>query len=396
VWIKREILANTIKKRSADHPIVVLTGSRQAGKTSLLRRAFPDHAYVSLDLPLLAEEAEQDGTGFLARHGEPLIVDEVQHAPGLLPYLKLAVDEARHNCGRFVLTGSQKFASMKGVTESLAGRVALLECHSLPAEDLEEQLGDRGEGDELARWMWLGGYPEVHARQLDPIRFYADYLATYLERDVRQLLGVRSLRDFNRFLRLAASRSGQLFNASAMAADIGISPNTAKAWLSVLEASGVVYLLPPFYRNIGKRLVKTPKLYFLDTGLAAFLVGLRSPEALLGSSMLGAMFETWFIGQVVRWHANRGLPADLYFYRDHYGHEVDLVIPWGEKMKLFECKWTAPAARVVKGFDEIVRLLGEENVVSRTLVTSARGYRKLSHHGISLDDTVSLASLGSG
>ena len=270
MWIPRE-LAAALAEVGATRPAVVLTGCRQAGKTSLLVRAFPDHTYVSLDVPMIAEEAEHSGEGFLKQHQPPVIIDEVQYAPTLLRHVKADIDRHRDETGRFLITGSQDFSLMEGVTESLAGRSSVLSLHSLSAREYEAWSGTSLDRDGLVTWMLRGGYPELHSRSLDAERFFGDYLATYLERDVRSILGVRSLRDFDRFMRLCAARTGQLVSYSSLATDLGVSPNTVKSWLSVLEASNVVLLLEPFFENLGKRIVKTPKLYFLDTGLCSYL-----------------------------------------------------------------------------------------------------------------------------
>jgi predicted AAA+ superfamily ATPase len=219
--------------------------------------------------------------------------------------------------------------------------------------------------------MHRGGYPELWATDLVPERYFSDYVATYLERDVRQAINVRSLRDFERFLRLCAIRTGQLVNTNALATDVGVSVNTVKSWLSVLEASNVIYLLPPYFRNLGKRVVKAPKLYFLDTGLCSYLAGFRNASDLNDSPLVGAFFESLAVGQVVRAYANRGLTPPLYFFRDHHGHEVDIVIPVGDRVHLLECKW-AERATVSKSFEAVARAFGEDHVLSRMVVTTAR------------------------
>jgi len=390
MWIAREI-APRLRALARERPVLVLTGPRQTGKTSLLRRLFPRHGYASLDLPLDAAEAADSGEAFLARHPAPLIVDEIQYAPALLRHIKARVDAEHARAGRYVVTGSQKFGLMQGVTESLAGRAAVVTLHSLSLAELERWSGERAEGERLLEWCRAGGYPEVHARGLDPARFFADYVATYLERDVRQALEVRSLRDFERFLRLLALRSGQLLSLASVASDVGVSPNTAKSWLAVLEASNVIFLLEPYYRNLGKRIVKAPKLYFLDTGLLCFLAGLRSARELRASGLLGAIFETLALGQWLRSRANRGLDPDIYYYRDHHGHEVDFVVPAGEKLHLIECKWSASAAQLPRGFAEIERLVGAANVLSRTLVTPSRTHRALRGGALRLSSCVEIA-----
>jgi predicted AAA+ superfamily ATPase len=391
VWIPRDlvtILRSTAKQR----PAILLTGSRQAGKTSLFEHTFPDYGYVSLDLPALAEEADDSGEQFLARHPPPLIIDEVQYAPRLFRYLKNAIDRHRRENGRYLLTGSQKFHLMHGISESLAGRVSIVELHSLSLREIEAFAGTPLGRDQIVDWMWRGGYPELVAESLPPRRFYADYVATYLERDVRQVLQVRNLRDFDRFLRLCALRTGQLLSMNSLASEVGVATNTIKSWLGVLEASNIVYLLPPYFRNLGKRLVKAPKLYFLDTGLACFLAGFDSPQALAGSGHLGAMFETLVLGQIVRRSTNRGEPPSVCYYRDHYGNEVDFVLPVGEKARLIECKWSETPNSDTRGFREMESLLGPRGVLGKTIITPRRGRRMVGD--TSIDDCVELASLG--
>ncbi len=339
----------------------------------MLQMVLPNYDYVSLDLPNIAQQAEESGEDFLARHPGPVIIDEVQYAPKLFRHLKAAIDRERDRAGRYVLTGSQVFPLFEEASESLAGRLAILNLHSLSLHELSAGETAPMDRHRILEWMFMGGYPEVHASALEADRFYSDYVATYLERDVRQMLEVRNLRDFNRFLRLVAVRTGQMLQLNSLASDLGVTVNTVKSWLSVLETSGIVRFLEPYYRNLGKRMVKTPKLYFLDTGLVCFLAGLKSPEALRDSTMLGAVFETLAFGQLVRSYAHRGYQADLYYYRDHTGKEVDFVIPVGEKLELFEVKWAEEIPAELSGFKEIDKLIGPENVVSRTLITPDPG-----------------------
>lgn len=367
-------LEPTLREHFATRPALLLTGSRQAGKTWLLRDAFPDASYLNLDLPSLAEEAETAGEQFLGRHPPPVVLDEVQYAPRLFRPLKNAIDADRETNGRYLLTGSQKFALMEAVPESLAGRVAIFELHSLSLREIETWMGRRMERDDVLLRLFTGGYPELVAKELAPARYYADLVATYLERDVRQAINVRNLRDFDRFLRLTALRTGQLLNLNALASEVGVSAPTLKEWLSVLEASNIVYLLPPYFGNLGKRLVKAPKLYFLDTGLACFLAGFESVAAVASSAMLGALFETQVLGQLVRYFHHAGRRANVYFVRDQHGSEVDFVVPVGEALHLLECKWAEMPARP-KAFDGIVKQIGEARVLSRTVITPVRGIR---------------------
>lgn len=388
MWIKREI-ESTLREASETRPAVVVTGCRQTGKTSLLTRAFPDHRYVSLDVPVVGEEAETSGGEFLRRHSPPVIIDEVQYAPTLLRHIKSDIDAHRGEAGRFLITGSQKFPLMAGVSESLAGRSSVLTLHTLSAREFQAWSGETIDGAALLEWIRRGGYPELHACDLDTQRFYSDYLATYLERDVRSVLGVRSLRDFDRFMRLCASRTAQLVSFSSLATDLGVSPNTVRSWLSVLDASNVVYLLEPYFENLGKRIVKSPKLYFLDTGLCCFLLGARAPRDVSNSPLLGALFETHVLGQIVRHFANLGRRPDLYFYRDHHGREVDFVIPSAGRFKLIECKWTESPSAAQRGFAEIESLAGTSRIISKTVVTPLRGARPLSE-GVRAADSVGL------
>lgn len=390
MWIERDIQA-LLRQAAATRPVLLLTGARQTGKTSLCQETFKHHRFVSLDLPRIAEEAETSGEQFLETYKPPVIIDEIQYAPALFRYIKNWVDAHRKENGALVLTGSQKFELMAGVSESLAGRIEILPLMPLSLHELERWSGKKAETSQLLEWILKGGYPELYAEGLDFERFYSSYVATYLERDVRQILQVRNLRDFDRFMRLAALRTGQLFSLHSFSSDVGVSPNTIKDWLSVLNASQIVSLVEPYYENLGKRLVKTPKLYFLDTGLACFLAGLRSTRDLSASVLLGPLFETLVFGQIVRWHANKGKTLKLYFYRDHSGTEVDFVVPIGDKLKLYECKWTEVSGPI-KSFHTLAKAVGEKRILSRSLITPVRG-RRTAKDGTLIEDCVELKSL---
>jgi predicted AAA+ superfamily ATPase len=390
VWIERQMAA-FLRAEAAQRPALLLTGIRQAGKTSLLERTFPNHGYVSLDLPVAAEQAESSGSQFLADHPPPVIIDEVQYAPKLLRYLKVAIDRRRTQVGQYLLTGSQKLALMAGVSESLAGRIGVAELHTLSLGEIERSQRRPLDRRALLDAMVTGGFPELVAQTLDPQRYYASYVATFLERDVRQALQVKSLRDFERFLRLCAVRTGQLLSMNSFAADIGVSPNTIRSWLSVLAASNVVMLLEPYHRNLGKRVIKTPKLYLLDTGLACFLAGLPDARSLGQSGLLGGMFETLVLGQIVRHYANRGERASISFFRDYAGSEVDFVVERGNQVRLVECKWSETPPTHHRAFDELSLLLGEERDVARTIATPERVRRTVS--GVEIVGCVDLAWL---
>ena len=315
-------------------PILAITGPRQSGKTTLAKSLNPGRAYVSLEEPDQRELALVDPRGFLARFPDGAVGDEAQHAPDLMSYLQGLVD-ARRRMGDFVLTGSQQFGLMSRITQSLAGRVGRIEL--LPFS-LPELAGAGLLPGDLDTLLWRGAYPPLYDRPLAPGDWFPSYIATYLERDVRQLLAVRDLTLFQRFVRLCAARTGQLLNLSALANDCGISHTTAREWLSVLEASYLVLLLPPYFRNFGKRLVKTPKLYFLDTGLAAALLGIRDSAALNIHPQRGALFETLVIGEFVKQRFNAGQPAGLWFWRDNTGNEVDLLFESGTRLQPVEIK----------------------------------------------------------
>lgn len=368
--ISREI-EPVLRRLLAQRPCVVLTGCRQTGKTWLARSVLPHATYVTLDLPSVAEQAEGSGQRFLEQHPAPCVIDEVQYAPALFRNLKVAIDRTRDRSGAYLLTGSQRFVLMKGVTESLAGRAAILELSPLSLAEIEAARGQRAEGDRLLEWMWQGAFPELHARDLDAAEFHASLIATYLERDVRSLLAVRNLRDFERFLRLLAVRAGSLLEIGALAADTGISVNTAKAWLGVLEASGVLLLTPPWFENIGKRLVKSPKVYFLDTGLLCALLSIESQRALAKTSLRGAVFENLVHAELVKSFTNRGARPRIHFYRDHAGVEVDFVIPEADRLHLIEVKYQERAA-LPKGFKQVASAVGDARIASRCVVTARR------------------------
>lgn len=320
-------------------PVVVVTGPRQAGKSTLLRHALPDWRLVSLEDPDVREFAEHDARGFLDRHPAPLVIDEAQRVPALFSYLQTRVDAAGA-MGRYVLSGSQQFSLLAGITQSLAGRASLIELYPLRLKELV----DAGRAPEsLHRLIAAGGYPALYSRALldeagAVARYHADYVQSYLERDVRSLTAVHDLGNFQRFMRLAAARTGQLLNLNALASDCGIAQPTAASWMNVLEASYVVKRIAPYHRNFGKRLVKTPKLYFLDTGLAAWLLGITGADALATHHAVGALFETWVVAEALKWRAARGDAQPLYFWRDNIGNEADLLLEQDGGLTLVEAK----------------------------------------------------------
>jgi predicted AAA+ superfamily ATPase len=361
MWIARSIGPH-ILRLARSRPVIVLTGARQTGKTSLLRHLFPSLPIVSLDLPSEAEFAENDPRGFLSLYPPPVLIDEVQYAPSLFRHIKVWVDAHRSARGQFILTGSQKFTLMRAVSDSLAGRAQILELEPLSVAEISSSLPRPPVHEIILR----GGFPEIHADpSIDCFFFYRSYIATYLERDVRNLLGVTSLRDFERFLRACALRTGQLLNKSDLARDTGISPSTANQWLSVLEASGQVALLEPWFSNKTKSITKSPKLYLTDTGLACALLNIRTAGDLRRSPLLGQLWETCVFAELRKQETARQLHWSIQYWRNRT-REVDFVIDRGGRFHLYEAKWAENPRR---GDADSLAFLSEElglkNVDSR-------------------------------
>lgn len=324
----------TLERLARGFPVLAITGPRQSGKTTLARATFPNKPYISLENPDEREFAEQDPRRFLARFPDGAILDEVQRCPALLSWLQGVVDE-RQIMGQFVLTGSAQFDLIAGMSQSLAGRVGRVELLPLSLDEMREGTCLPPTLDGL---LLNGSYPAIYQRELAANDWFPNYVATYLERDVRQIIAVRDLSQFQRFVRMCAARSGQLLNLAALGADCGISAVTAREWLSVLEASYLVTRLPPYFQNFGKRLVKSPKLYFLDVGLMAWLLGIRNEVSMATHAARGALFETWVVSELIKQRFNAGQPADLYFWRDSAGHEIDIVFETPTGLQAVEIK----------------------------------------------------------
>lgn len=328
------VAQGTVARMAEGFRVLTITGPRQSGKTTLSRLAFPDKPYVNLEAADERAFALADPRSFLARFPDGAIIDEAQWAPELFSYVQVLVDEDPRP-GRFVLTGSQNFGLLERITQSLAGRVGILQLLPLSLSEL------RGGGiglEDIDPWLHRGFYPALFRGDLDPAAWHGAYVTTYLERDVRQVTYVQDLGVFQRFLALCAARTGQLLNLASLATDCGIAQSTARAWLSVLEASYVVHLLRPHHENLGKRVVKMPKLYFLDVGLAAFLLGIRDAAQLSTHSARGALFETFVIGEFLKARFNAGLRPNLYFWRDNIGTEVDALVEDGRGLFPIEIK----------------------------------------------------------
>jgi len=334
MWIDR-LQELPLRSLVDSRPVVVVTGARQTGKTSLVRRLFGHYHYVSLDLPSEAEQAETAAKLFLERHPAPVIIDEIQYAPSLLRRIKMAVDADRGSNGRFILTGSQPFELMRGITESLAGRSGLLHLEGLTWGEVEKSTRRLSPVNYLLR----GGFPELYEKpEMDARSFYQAYVATYLERDLRSQLKVGRLYDFERFLRACALRTSQVLNRAELARDVGISPSTAGEWLSVLERSGLVALLEPWFSNATKSLVKSPKLHFLDTGLCGFLMGMTDRSDLLASPLGGALWETAVFCELRRLSGLCG-GWQLYYWRDRT-KEADFLLHKAGRFRLADAKWS--------------------------------------------------------
>ncbi len=340
-----------IRQAAEQYPVITLTGPRQSGKTTLIRSMFPDMQYFSLEDPELRSLASEDPRGFLAQFREKgVILDEVQRAPDLFSYIQTCVDEVDRP-GQFILTGSQNFLLMKSISQTLAGRCAIFhllpfsmnELRQLPQPSLED-IGQKipsipePEDANVFDLLFAGFYPRIHDKKLDAQDWLKNYTQTYLERDVRELINIGDLESFRRFMGLCAGRAGQLLNLSSLASDCGITHTTAKRWLSVLETGFIVTLLRPHHQNFNKRLVKTPKLYFLDTGLLCYLLRIRNPKDLLLHASRGAIFENFVVAELFKRRFHDGLEPDLYFWRDSAGHELDIIIDLGNQLIPVEVK----------------------------------------------------------
>jgi len=321
--IKRELQERLIQDAKAFR-IVTILGPRQAGMTTLARMTFKKHKYVSLEEPEMRELATSDPKTFLRRFHPPAILDEIQRVPDLLSYIQGQVDEKPDEKGQFILTGSHQPLLREKIAQSLAGRTSILILYPLGFSEVLSH--DKSYKEDAAyNWIYRGFMPEIFRADLNPTRAYQAYIQTYVERDVRQLIQVKEQLVFERFLKLLAGRTGQLLNFDSLASDVGVSAKTIRNWISVLEASFIVFRLPPYFKNLGKRLVKTPKIYFTDIGLATYLLGIESPRQVDRDPLYGNLFENMVLMELVKFRTSQGKNPELYFYRDSHGNEIDVI-----------------------------------------------------------------------
>lgn len=331
MWITR-LYAEKIDKALKTRPVLILTGVRQSGKSTLLKKHIKNARYITLDNINIAEEIKHNADTFLEKQTEAVIIDEIQYAPNIFRAIKIRVDEHRQDYGKWILTGSQQFGLMKGVTESLAGRARILHLWPLSAEELNSTKLLKNKADML----WRGGYPEVWASNLDTEEFFTDYIHTYLERDIKDIINVKKMHDYRRFLYTLALRAGQITNFTSIANDLNVSLNTVKDWLSTLEICGIISLLPPYHNNLGKRLIKAPKLYFNDNGLLCHLLNIHSLESLEASPLYGAIWENFVFIELAKNELEVG--RNLFYLRDQNGVEIDFIVERNSKTWLIEAK----------------------------------------------------------
>ncbi len=329
--IKRDI-ENILLKLANQYPVVTITGPRQSGKTTLIKYVFPNKKYVNLETPDIRQFALTDPRGFLNQYDDA-ILDEIQRAPDLLSYIQPIVDENKEP-GRFIITGSQQFEVLNNISQSLTGRTALLKLLPFSISEIKNNV-DVSLIDKL---IYNGFYPRIYDMNIDPHQAIGDYIITYVERDIRQLISIKDLNLFEKFLKLCAGRIGQLLNLQSLANDAGISHTTARSWISILEASYIIFLLPPWFNNFSKRLIKSPKLYFYDVGLASYLLGIENEKQVFRDPLRGNLFENLIIIEVLKYRFNKGKKSNLYFYRDSKGLEIDLIYEAGRNIFPIEIK----------------------------------------------------------
>jgi hypothetical protein len=375
--IERNI-AKEINELMLVYPVIALTGPRQSGKTTLLKSMFKDYRYVSLENPDNRLFAEQDPNGFLELYNQKVIFDEVQRVPSLFSYIQTLVDESKI-MGQFILSGSQNFSLIKSITQSLAGRVALFKLLPFDFEELQSQ---NLLPPDYASMIMRGCYPALYDRPIPTTAFYANYIETYVERDLSEILNVKDIRLFRIFLKLCAGRIGQQLNLTNLAKEAGISIPTVKSWLSILESSYIAYQLPPFFNNFNKRLVKSTKLYFYDTGLVSYLLGIKSEKSIQESEFKGALFENMVINEYIKQNYHHNLYHEFYFWRDSNGHEVDLLVSNETAYDIVEIKATKTILpKLFDGLD-LLKNIGKEKINRKILVYGGKESQNRSNYKV--------------
>ncbi len=345
-----------LQQMAIEYPVVTLMGPRQSGKTTIVRATFKNMPYVNLESPEVRALAESDPKGFLSAYPQGAIIDEIQRVPDLLSDIQTNVDERKKN-GQYILTGSHQLLLHEKISQSLAGRTALLTLLPLSLSELAQQKKSNDENDTL----YQGLLPRIHCENQQPTKAYRHYLQTYIERDVRQLIHLKDLATFQKFITICASRIGQLVNYDNIANEIGVSNHTVKHWLSVLEASWVIFRLQPYHANVGKRLVKSPKLYFIEPGLAAYLLGIESVAQMQRDPLRGQLFENLVVLELMKQRYNQGLDPHLYFYRDQQQHEIDVVYKKGHQLIPIEIKSAKTFnQQFLKGIDYFSRIFPQQ------------------------------------
>lgn len=376
------MIKRTIEPVLADlagrYPVVTLTGPRQSGKTTLCRATFPTLKYANLEAPEVRRYAIEDPRGFLTAHRGGVILDEIQRAPELLSYIQDIVDNEKVT-GQFILTGSQQFEVMNTISQSLAGRTALLKLLPLSLSELKTTLSPVS----IDRFLLTGFYPRIYDQGLNPTQALGDYLETYVERDLRQLAALKDLSLFERFLKLCAGRIGQVLNLQSLGNDTGVSHTTTRAWLTLLEASYIILLLPPWHANLSKRLVRSPKLYFHDVGLASFLLGLENETQVGRDPLRGNLFENLVVIEALKYRYNRGKRSNLFFYRESNGQEVDLLAESGRRLWAAEIKaGTTVNPDYFKGLHHLVRAVGTDRQIAGGVIYGGSDFQKRSDFSV--------------
>jgi uncharacterized protein len=351
IW-ERDI-GKELREMSGKYPVITLTGPRQSGKTTLVKNEFPDLPYYNLENPETRHIVMQDPLSFINRQSKGVIIDEFQRYPELPSYIQVISDERKQN-GQFILTGSNHLSMLSNLSQSLAGRTALLKLLPFSINEITGHEKDLS----IENLLYKGFYPGIYSNNLHPTKAYSNYFETYIERDLRQLSNIQNLNQFQLFVKLCAGRTGQLFNASSISSELGVATNTIKSWISILQATFIIFLLQPWHENLNKRLVKTPKLYFYDVGLASYLLGIENSAQLQTHPLRGNLFENMVVVELVKSRFNNGLGNNLYFYRDNHNNEVDIVQEEGYQINLFEIKsGTTFHPEFLKGLNYLKKLI---------------------------------------